>query len=721
MEGINYVKKELKSLKRISNEEINKLYTEDGVCSDKFERKLEELKKKKEEVRQSPEDRLYVGIFGSEEEKEELEKKEKEYSNLFVKIIEYEEWVEKEKLKDIGNGLTSTRKYPSLGSRNKVIEGSLYLCEIYARKYTNVFKDTEYDDIFQTACLGLQNAAKYYIPSDIAKFSTYASRCIENYILKTYSKKKSKIDEEEILIKLKIALDYLSLIEYNNVYKVISKSSKINKALNLAGLHEYQIDIHSLNKDNNEKVLWELFTKVYNSIARKTSIARCISDDERNLISFELSRKKIPKERKKYETTKSIIRLYMKKIANYIIYNKAIEELKEKDIPITDDNIIKRANVIISKKRKEYNLIKRIRLENKDTPFWLEYEGELYKSFNGIVLNGTTSPANLQDKYESSFIDSYFNESLSAILFESYRPIYITENPYNLLKNDYEDGFPRIEANFLDFFDELEDMIEEYNNLDDEIYVGDNDVAFNSSSSKEEICNYIKNMIDRNHELFNDFIRYTDKSSYEIYKNINSNSNKKQEIKQYIKLYKSLKAYIDKWEDEEAVKTDYVTKRYEDNKKEIRDKYKPLIDKIHEENRKLYQICLFNIIGIRKWEQTTLDEIKEFINIQVEYNSELIEKHVERKTKDVKRSLDDEVITTLFIDDYSKALSELTSIERKVLSLYIDENGIKSYTPKEIANELGITTKEVNNIKTKALRKIRNNPIMQKYKKDFID
>ena len=45
MEGINYVKKELKSLKKISNEEINKLYTEDGVCSDKFERKLEELKK----------------------------------------------------------------------------------------------------------------------------------------------------------------------------------------------------------------------------------------------------------------------------------------------------------------------------------------------------------------------------------------------------------------------------------------------------------------------------------------------------------------------------------------------------------------------------------------------------------------------------------------------------------------------------------------------------
>ena len=412
----------------------------------------------------------------------------------------------------------------------------------------------------------------------------------------------------------------------------------------------------------------------------------------------------------------------MKKIANYIIYNKAIEELKEKDLPITDDNIIKRANVIISKKRKEYNLIKRIKLENKDTPFWLEYKSELYKSFNGIVLNGTTSPANLQDKYESSFIDSYFNESLSAILFESYRPIYITENPYNLLKNDYEDGFPRIEANFLDFFDELEDMIEEYNNLDDEIYVGDNDEAFNSSSSKEkEIYSYIKNMIDRNHELFNDFIRYTDKSSYEIYKSINSNSNKKQEIKQYIKLYKSLKAYIDKWEDEEAVKTDYVTKRYEDNKKEIRDKYKPLIDKIHVENRKLYQISLFNIIGIKKWNQSTLDEIKEFINTQVEYNSELIEKHVERKTKDVKRSLDDELVTTLFMDDYTKALNELTEVERKVITMYLDANGVKSFKPKEIAKELNMLPSEVEKIKNRALKLIRKNPVMQKYTSDYIE
>ena len=73
------------------------------------------------------------------------------------------------------------------------------------------------------------------------------------------------------------------------------------------------------------------------------------------------------------------------------------------------------------------------------------------------------------------------------------------------------------------------------------------------------------------------------------------------------------------------------------------------------------------------------------------------------------------------MDDYSRALSELDEVERNVLTLYFDSDGIKSYTPKEIANELGITTKEVTSIKTKALKKIRNNPIMKKYENNYIE
>lgn len=52
------------------------------------------------------------------------------------------------------------------------------------RKYLN--EGYEYDDLFQTACIGLVNAAKTYNESKGYAFSTYAYLCMNNELRKFY-------------------------------------------------------------------------------------------------------------------------------------------------------------------------------------------------------------------------------------------------------------------------------------------------------------------------------------------------------------------------------------------------------------------------------------------------------------------------------------------------------------------------------------------------------
>ena len=71
---------------------------------------------------------------------------------------------------------------------------------------------------------------------------------------------------------------------------------------------------------------------------------------------------------------------------------------------------------------------------------------------------------------------------------------------------------------------------------------------------------------------------------------------------------------------------------------------------------------------------------------------------------------------TQFIRDYKSCLLDLTKKERDVILLWFDRNMEHSYTAEEIGIALGMNPRTVKSTKDKALKKIKENPKMQKYK-----
>jgi len=81
-------------------------------------------------------------------------------------------------------------------------------------------------------------------------------------------------------------------------------------------------------------------------------------------------------------------------------------------------------------------------------------------------------------------------------------------------------------------------------------------------------------------------------------------------------------------------------------------------------------------------------------------------------------STEEEALNNIFLDDYHQSLSQLPEMERQVLERYFDELGIHSEKVKEIGKDLGITPNKVYKVKSKALTRLRNDPIMQSYLED---
>lgn len=73
-----------------------------------------------------------------------------------------------------------------------------------------------------------------------------------------------------------------------------------------------------------------------------------------------------------------------------------------------------------------------------------------------------------------------------------------------------------------------------------------------------------------------------------------------------------------------------------------------------------------------------------------------------------------------FVYDYKSCLLELNKIERKVLTLWYDENFKVNHTPEEISEITGLKPSTVCYVQETAMNKVRNNPKMLKYKNLFI-
>lgn len=172
----------------------------------------------------------------------------------------------------------------------------------------------------------------------------------------------------------------------------------------------------------------------------------------------------------------------------------------------------------------------------------------------------------------------------------------------------------------------------------------------------------------------------------------------------------------------------YCRKIMAARKKKVHELSKNVVNGIYEQNRELFYLSLFSKFKIKLWDQNALDEIKDFYSTQRKHNDHFMEEFDDKKeyksitTFDEKRrSLEDQIIASQFMADYNSCLLELSTLERRVLKRWFDENGKHSYTSKEIADELGLDEKEVPKIKTKALKNISKNPRMQKYKGSFLD
>lgn len=71
--------------------------------------------------------------------------------------------------------------------RNKLIENYIYIPKLLTRKYA--YKNNEYEDIYQVACLGLMYAVDRYDPDKGFEFDTFASPTIIGEIKKYYRDK----------------------------------------------------------------------------------------------------------------------------------------------------------------------------------------------------------------------------------------------------------------------------------------------------------------------------------------------------------------------------------------------------------------------------------------------------------------------------------------------------------------------------------------------------
>jgi len=78
-------------------------------------------------------------------------------------------------------------------------------------------------------------------------------------------------------------------------------------------------------------------------------------------------------------------------------------------------------------------------------------------------------------------------------------------------------------------------------------------------------------------------------------------------------------------------------------------------------------------------------------------------------------TLEEEAIDNLFMEDYKEACSELTDMQREILSYWFDSMGRHSHSAQEISSELGISKSDVVKEKNKALKKLSKNELMIKH------
>ena len=117
----------------------------------------------------------------------------------------------------------------------------------------------------------------------------------------------------------------------------------------------------------------------------------------------------------------------------------------------------------------------------------------------------------------------------------------------------------------------------------------------------------------------------------------------------------------------------------------------------------------------RKYRMQDILEIERDISLLYSDDESIFDCSAKRRKKG-HLSVEEQAEVDLFLEDYQHALDELNPIQKDILNLWFDENGIHSMGAKEISSVLGISSKKVYREKEKAIKILQKSSVLQNYR-----
>ena len=117
----------------------------------------------------------------------------------------------------------------------------------------------------------------------------------------------------------------------------------------------------------------------------------------------------------------------------------------------------------------------------------------------------------------------------------------------------------------------------------------------------------------------------------------------------------------------------------------------------------------------RKYRMQDILDIEKDISLLYSDDESIFDSRDVRRKKDY-LSVEEQAEVELFLEDYRQSLEELSPIQKNILNLWFDDNGIHSMSAKEISSVLGISSKEVYCEKEKAIKILQKSSVLQNYR-----
>ena len=173
---------------------------------------------------------------------------------------------------------------------------------------------------------------------------------------------------------------------------------------------------------------------------------------------------------------------------------------------------------------------------------------------------------------------------------------------------------------------------------------------------------------------------------------------------------------------------DYLTEEQEkilDDtvKEELTSRKRHVLEMVREKNEPIYAFNKEKLedkkyLGKsyrRKYRMQDILDIEKDISLLYSDDESIFDSRDVRRKKDY-LSVEEQAEVELFLEDYRQSLEELSPIQKNILNLWFDDNGIHSMSAKEISSVLGISSKEVYCEKEKAIKILQKSSVLQNYR-----